>query len=265
MPSWNEAEYVSRANEVARQFVVEKKPLNDLCEKLARDEAMNPDEIRTLVRLSNVAAFQHLFKDKQGDKMVEFDVGNPESVIQRIQSSVDDPPQPANIHNDKLAQECPDMMREIRLGRKFDEAVKLAHEEVPERPMKRDLAVILGRKLAAEFDVERRVHGNVWEQNLRKLAQVFRRAPGYGQSFGEFEKAALAEFGLDAVPELTQLREDARLSAATYDTEKVAHLQERHVHEESPELATFRVAVDARHAYVKMSRAKETLETALKE
>src|ERR1035437_4373512 len=99
MPDWNEAEYVKRASDVARDFATLKKPINDLCEKIARDESLNPDEIRTLVRLSNVAAFQQLCKDKAAagapDRMVEFDVGNPESVIQRIQSSGESPPEPA--------------------------------------------------------------------------------------------------------------------------------------------------------------------------
>ena len=117
MPSWNESEYVKRANEIASQHVISKKSLDELCEKVARDENMNPNEIRTLVRLANVATFQELFKRKDdGDKMVEFDTGDPEKVINNIVSEAGQEPQSANIYNDKLSSEIPDLMREVRRG-----------------------------------------------------------------------------------------------------------------------------------------------------
>jgi hypothetical protein len=258
MPTWNESEYVRRANDVAREFVTTKKPLNDLCEKVARDESMNPDEIRTLVRLSNVAAFQHLFKERQGDKMVEFDVGNPESVIQRIQSSVEDPPQTANIHNDKLAFEVPDQMREIRLGRKFDDPVKLAHEDVPERKLGRDMAVQILRKMASELKVERYHRGHAWEAAMDKLAKEFKKAHGYGADFEVFMKSAFAEHGMDAVPEISHLAHDVlHLKLLLPSAEKVAHLQDRYVSDDTAELALLKEALDARHAYVKVANGLE--------
>ena len=64
MARWNEGEFVERAGRIARAHAVTKKPLNDLSAKVARDENLQPDEIRTLVRLANVATFQELFKNK---------------------------------------------------------------------------------------------------------------------------------------------------------------------------------------------------------
>jgi hypothetical protein len=261
MPTWNENEYVQRANDIAREFVTLKKPLNDLCEKVARDEAMNPDEIRTLVRLSNVAAFQQLFKEKEGDKMVEFDVGNPESVISRIQSSAEAPPQTANIHNDKLAFEIPDQMKEIRLGRKFDERVKVAHEDVKERAPRKDTAIIAARKLANEMDIEKRVLANKWEYLTNKLAREFKKAAGYGPSFTDFAAAALAEHGEDARPELELIVKEARLKGVVLpEGEKVAFLQERLVTEDSKELDLLKQALETRHAYVKMKNGEKWLQ-----
>jgi hypothetical protein len=260
MPTWNENEYVRRASEIAREFATVKKPLNDLCEKVARDEAMNPDEIRTLVRLANVAAFQEIFKGKEGDKMVEFDVGNPESVISRIQSSVEDPVQSANIHNDKLGHEIPDQMKEVRLGRKFDEQVKVASEDYVERAPRKDLVIVAMRKMAAEFEIERQVKGNRWESLVQKLAMTFRRAPGYGPDFSKFATDAFAEFGDEARPELETIASAARISGYYLpEAEKVAALAEHHVVEETPELRTLKLALEARTAYVKIKNGQKWL------
>lgn len=267
MATWTEADYTRRAAEVAREFTTSRRPLNDLCEKVARDEALNPEEIRTLVRLSNVAAFQGLFKDKasQGhpDRMVEFDVGDPEAVIQRIQASVASPPQPASIHNDKLAFEVPDQMREIRLGRAFDSSKKLAAEDAPERPVRKDLAVLAARKFAAEFDVERLCAGQRWEVQMEKLASAFRKAPGYGPSFTAFVKDAFSEFGERCRPELQELARELRQGALPL-SEKVAQLAGAHLTGESLELQLLGEALDARDAYLKFERGAVWLTKALR-
>jgi len=261
MPNWNETEYVRRAGEVAKQFATIKTPLNDLCEKVAREEAMNPDEIRTLVRLSNVAAFQELFKQKEGDKMVEFDVGNPESVISRIQSSVTDPVQPANIHNDKLASEIPDQMKEIRLGRKFDDRVKVAHEDVVERAPRADFVVIAMRKLASEFDVERRMQGNKWEYAVNKLAREYRKLSTYQTvPFAKLATDAFSEYGEEIRPELEALLSEARLNIALPEREKVAQLQDRHVSDDYKQLKLLKEAFEAREIYVKIQNGEKWIQ-----
>jgi hypothetical protein len=256
---WNEAEYIKHAQGLAEQHLVTKKSLNELSEKFSEENKLNPDEIRTLVRLANVATFQELFKKKDGgDKMIEFDTGDPEAVIRNMVSSASEPPQTANIHNDKLAGEVPDMMREKRLGKKFDpvpEAEKVA--EYTEKPAREDIVVMNLRKLANEFTLARISAGAQWEEKLAALAKVFKRAPGYGPKFKDFEKQAWAEFGPDVVPEITVLHEELRIPAAvsTFSSEKIAHLQERLVVEDSKELSLLKEAVAARQTHQKMSGA----------
>jgi hypothetical protein len=258
---WNESEFVERAKDIALQHVTTKKSINELSMKVARENSLNPDEIRTLVRLSNVSTFQECFKRKSdGDKMVEFDVGDPEQVIRKFAEEASEVPQSANIFNDKLAEEIPDLMREKRLGHKFDDAEKVASEFVPapEKPMRRDLAILALRKLAEDFNVEQIAAGRRWEDKIAALAQTFKRAPGYGPKLDDFEKDAYAEFGHDAVPELKQLWADLRRGEyAELINEKVAELQDRRVTEETPELALLKEAVDARHAYVKFRNGLE--------
>jgi len=263
--SWDESMFVTRAKEIAAQHVTSKKSINDLAMKVAQDHSLNPEEIRTLVRLSNVATFQEVFQRKNdGDKMVEFDVGDPEQIIRKFAVEANTVPQSANIENDKLASEIPDLMREKRLGGVFDvEKTAGEFEPVVERPLRHDLALIAGRKLAENFEIERFSAGRRWEEKIAALAKVFRRAPGYGPKFEEFEKDAYAEFGQDVLPELTQLWENMR-SSGTYSpltNEKVALLQDRRVTDGTAELALLKEAVEARHAYVKFGNGLETLKS----
>jgi hypothetical protein len=259
MARWNESEYIKHAQGLAEQHVVSKKSLNELSEKFATENQLNPEEIRTLVRLANVATFQELFKRKDGgDKMIEFDTGDPETVIRNMIASSSEPPQTANIHNDKLAGEVPDQMKEKRLGQKFDaapEEEKVA--EYSEKPAREDIVVMNLRKLASEFTIAKLTAGNQWEEKLATLTQTFKRAPGYGPKFSEFEKHAWAEFGSEAAPEMAVLYEELRITRPPPMQEKIAHLQGRFINDESPELELLKQAYEARLTYQKMAGALE--------
>lgn len=263
MSRWNESEFVVRAGRIAHDHAITKKTINDLSEKVARDENLQPDEIRTLVRLANVATFQELFKSKDasngGDKMIEFESGDPEAVIHRIVDSAQADPQSANIHNDKLAAwEAPDQMVEKRLGHTFDAplqektAAELDESYAP-RPMRRDLAVMALQKLAAEFEIERVSAGRQWEESLAKLASEFRKAPGYGPQYAPFEKDAFAECGMDTLPEVLFLRDALRYPPLEPSRDKVAALQERHVTEDTAQLRALKVAQSFREDYARFS------------
>jgi hypothetical protein len=258
MARWNESEYIKHAQGLAEQHLVSKKSLNELSEKFATENKLNPEEIRTLVRLANVATFQELFKKKDGgDKMIEFDTGDPEAVIRNMVSSASAPPETANIHNDKLAGEVPDMMREKRLGKKFDpvpEAEKVAEEYVEKAP-RADVVVMNLRKLASEFTVGRISAGVQWEEKLGALAKVFKRAPGYGPKFADFEKMAWADLGSEVAPEMAFLYEELRVTRPPPASEKIAHLQDRLVVDDTPELKLLRQAHEARQTYQKMAGA----------
>ena len=257
MARWSESEYVAHAKGLAEQHLVSKKSLNELSEKFANENKLNPEEIRTLVRLANVATFQELFKNKDGgDKMIEFDTGDPEAVIRNMVSSASAPPQTANINNDKLAGEVPDMMREKRLGKKFDpvpEVEKIA--EYTDKPAREDVVVMTLRKLASEFTLSRISAGSQWEEKLGALAQVFKCAPGYGPTFGEFEKTAWADLGSEVAPEMAFLYETLKITRPPPAQEKVAFLQERLVVADSSELKLLRQAYGARQTYQKMAGA----------
>jgi hypothetical protein len=257
MPRWSENEFIKNAQGIAEQHLVSKKSLNELCEKFASEHKLNPDEIRTLVRLANVYVFQNMFKAKEGapDRMIEFDTGDPETVIRNLLNTANEPPRPASVHNDKLANEVPDMMREKRLGRKFDGPLEEKTAEYTEKPAREDIVVMNLRKLATEFKLEKISAGAKWEEKLASLARTFKKAPGYGPKFSEFEKNAWAELGADASAEMAFLYEELRVKHTPPDFEKVAFLQERVVTDETPELKLLKEACAERQTYEKMTKA----------
>jgi hypothetical protein len=258
MPNWNEAEYVERAKVLARSHVASQKPINDLAEKVARDHALNPDEIRTLVRMTNVQVFGEKFASMSGDdKNVVFDVGDPELVIHKIVNDTGvSPVESANIYNDKLAHEIPDFMTEIRLGHKFDEPVqeKVASDEIEIPLPRRDMLILCTEKLAEDMQIESLVNGQKWDEKIAQINQRLRRAPGYGLSFDTLEKNAFASLGEEARPELQAIADGLRRKEPLLDFTKVGYLQEHHVPETSPELETLKEALEARTNYVKLQK-----------
>lgn len=88
---WTRPDYENAAEAIGKTFVSDNgtTSINDLSLKVAQDEGLNPHGIRTLVRLANVAAWEHNFEkrstENSEDRMVEFDVGDPEIVISKLQ------------------------------------------------------------------------------------------------------------------------------------------------------------------------------------
>lgn len=258
MARWNENEFIKHAQSIAQQHLVTKKSLNELSEKFAGENSLNPEEIRTLVRLANVATFQELFKNKSdGDKMVEFETGDPEAVIRRMVAASSGAPQSANVNNDKLAGELPDLMKDKRRGFSLPEEaeVKTASNAAEVKPARADVVVMNLRKLASEFSVEKVAAGARWEEKLDKLVTTFKRAPGYGPEFNTFEKEAWASFGSDVAPEMAFLYEELRLNKQPPASEKVAFLVERVAASDTKELGILKEAVEARKTFQKMSGA----------
>lgn len=87
MPSFSRHDIENMSFRAAEQFS-EGTPLHDSVVKLARDNQMNPEQIRRLVEASNTTTFLNEFKTKTGNqRMVEFDVANPDKVIDEALSS----------------------------------------------------------------------------------------------------------------------------------------------------------------------------------
>lgn len=87
---WTRAEFDNAATQIGKDFAASEGQMriNDLATKVATENNLNPEGIQTLVRLANVVAFQELFTKRAGseDRMIEFEVGDPDLVISNIYS-----------------------------------------------------------------------------------------------------------------------------------------------------------------------------------
>lgn len=253
MARWTEDQFIEKAKGVAKQHVVSKRPLTELAQKCAEEHALNPDEIRTLVRLANVAAFQEHFAAKQdGDKMVEFDVGDPEAVVRRIVESRETPVETASIHSDKLATEEPAKMTTQTEDLPQE---KWASFGLTPRNLTAEQETMRRNRAIDEVNIEKLAAHHKWAAELESLVPEFRRAPGYGLDFGDFVKQASASQGAEAFPELLALadalgRRDAVALSKMTSFEKQADFIA--VKETKP-LETLKRAVEARQAYEKLS------------
>lgn len=88
---WMRNDYEKAADTIAKEFAAGNGTvtINQLSTKVAADAGLNPDGIRTLVRLANVNAFNELFAKQAGkeDRMFEFETGDPELVIASLHSN----------------------------------------------------------------------------------------------------------------------------------------------------------------------------------
>jgi hypothetical protein len=63
-------------------------PMEDSILEIAGNHSLNPEQIRRLVELSNTGAFLKLFGDTKGDdRMVDFDVADPRSVLKKFMAA----------------------------------------------------------------------------------------------------------------------------------------------------------------------------------
>jgi len=87
MPSFSRHDIESMSFRAAEQFR-EGTPLHESIVKIAKDNQMNPEQIKRLVEASNTTTFLNEFKSKDGNqRMVEFDVANPDKVIDEALAS----------------------------------------------------------------------------------------------------------------------------------------------------------------------------------
>ena len=81
MPSFSRHDIDSLAFKAVKDFN-SGKTLHNSIVKLAKDNSMNPEQIKRLVESANTSAFLDQFNAKTGsDRMVEFDVADPSKVI----------------------------------------------------------------------------------------------------------------------------------------------------------------------------------------
>lgn len=240
---WTRKQYEDAAQQIGNAHTASggAQSINDLALKVAQDNGLNLEGIRTVVRLANVAVFENMFSkaasDKAPDRMFDFTVGDPEQVINQLSSTA----KVACEHSDASAaapssyDRTLDYYGDINYRPQEKIAAETVHIGV-ERPAEKGLhprEVQDLFKRAEEIMVDqRRQAENAWYSSLEKAAQLLRVNAGTQTARDAFEKNAVASLGADVVPELRMVR---RLTGGDphggffEDMSKIAEAQEFHL------------------------------------
>jgi hypothetical protein len=257
MPNLTEAQNLKLANDLAQKAFQTKRGLNEVIEKVAREMALNPEQIRTLSRLTNVAMFGVEFKNKTGaDRQVEFPVSDAEAIILKIAGNPN-PPQSATVNNDKLASASDyDLTPARPLA---DGAIKVASEHTPKpKPtVPRWKQAQAAQKLCEEYTVAKIAAHNKWEEHLQLLTKRVREQPTTTAKIAYLDGMA-HHIGVNALPEIALIAKAARVA---YDAtpEKVAYDREYGTHTKLPDYEKLAAALESRQAYVRFTQAIKRL------
>lgn len=211
---WTRTDYENAADQIGKDFVVGNgdTSINNLSLKVAQEQGLNPNGIRTLVRLANVAAWEQNFEkrsnEKAADRVVEFEVGDPEVVISQLHNEVKE----AQLQ-EKTASEY-DRTQDYYGDVEYEQAplektasavpgVELTPSQayLPSAP---EMVLILKK---AE-DKMREEHGAAqtsWITSLEKAAALLVAADSRVTTRDAFEKNAASLLGESIIPELNMM------------------------------------------------------------
>jgi len=217
---WQRKQYEDAAAQIGKQYSDSngEQSINELSVKVARDNNLNPDGIRTLVRLANVSAFQNIFDKTAGDdRMIEYQVGEPELVISQL---YDETKTAAVISQetpnayDRSSDYWGDIPTLEKLAATEDSEEREIAEEELEEESEADAPVVdkkrvklLFNKAKDEIEEEAKEAELGWVSTIEKAAQTLRVVAGSTPHFDKlaFDKDMIAAGGEDIVTEVKAL------------------------------------------------------------
>lgn len=264
---WTRTEYENAGNKIGKDFVDKDGAvsINDLATKVAADGKLTPEGIRTVVRLANVSAFENLFSkaagDNSADRMLEFEVGDPEVVISKLHkdAGVKYETKVAEDYNRNLDY-YGTVEKEVAPLEKTASAVPGTEVKEAEKPPVSKTYVRMQFKRADDRMREQGLQAKAyWTENMEKAAQCMRTLDCRVSARALFEKHAVAALGGEILPELFQLRcltsPGTPIPDAICGGEKIASVINSHIsdpsEEQVPILALIKDASDARAFYTK--------------
>jgi hypothetical protein len=271
---WTRKDYEDAGERLGKDFVTGNGEIsiNKLATKVAADNNLSPEGIRTVVRIANNAAFTETFakaaNESATDRMIEFEVGDPDVVISNLASAVQE--KIAHVQEDpsynrqvdyfgdlgsleKTAKSKLDDPRETEhyIGNEDVEDPVEVGVEAPIADKKKVKALFADAK--KKMDEEAKEAAQRWGTTMEAATQSVKVAfNGYQNKRSEFVKNAVATLGVDIVPELKGLHImlNLPLPHVIADMEKAAQVVEHHLaipmDAEKPIFALLKRANDAR-------------------
>jgi uncharacterized membrane protein len=225
------SDFEKAAEKIAMQFVEPgcESTLNQLSQKVATENNLNPDQIRTMVRLANLNVFGKMFQAKTGsDRGVKFDTGDAEVVIDALY----DDAKSLKVGTEKTAYDrTSDYYRDLYVIEQVKEA-SAPSEEAPTPPKysKPELAMQL-KRASDRFRMEGRQASARWQLNMETAVSMYKKANGLktAEAFPGFERDLISS-NVDVAPEVQALRAMVLgEKVAAYQGDQLDEIQDRHV------------------------------------
>lgn len=242
MALWNRKNFEEAAQQIGKSFVASagKDSINSLATKIAQEAQLNPDGIRTIVRLANVSAFEEMFgkraEDKATDRMIEFEVGDPEVIINNLYSSAksdltstktaSDYNRTADFYGD-IAYPKPALEKTATVISGIEMQVK------SERPPSKAEVQLLFKRAEDKMKAEKAEAEAAWFGTMEKAARSLIVLDGRIDARTAFEKTAISSLGTDVIPELNMLQRltspKSKTTSELCGGEKIAHVLDTHI------------------------------------
>lgn len=244
MPTFTRHDIENMGFKVAEQFR-NGVSLHNAATKVAKDNQMNPEQIKRLVEAANTTAFLNEFKGKSGNqRMVEFDVADPDKVIDEA------------LGDSSASSVSPHKSPSISITISVDPDSSLHDSVVDENISLPDIgggesktASYLGMGLGINSEPKETpmdVHkvAQVKESLLTKVADCNYRASDLadeiyanykgiygGEKYAQFEMDAFSLYGNSAIPALQMVRNRLGMDkiARTLSPQQEFFLSDRHV------------------------------------
>jgi len=268
MPSFSRHDIDSLAFKAVKDFN-EGKTLHNSIVKLAKDNSMNPEQIKRLVESANTSAFLDQFNSKTGsDRMVEFDVADPSKVINETLGSVSSPSSSngasitITITSDQDASLASDISDEIKAqpqdkvaAYSSDQGFFLHGESKP---------LSYHSKLQAKESLLTKIAScNYQAEDLADSLYNTFKGIYTRQKYASFELDALSMYGNQAIPGLQMVRSRLGMDkiARKLSEQESYYLADRHVVESSNKDALTKLAqvIEVTESLVALTKGLKSL------
>jgi hypothetical protein len=241
--------------------------LNDRVYAKAAEFGYNQEEIRTVMRMANTVAFESAFAKKaasgDADRMVDFEVGNPEIVIQRLFKEAEQKSEPLNS---SAYNQITDLFSDIP---KQTEDIKVASDTSPvTEPTVTYNAQALPLLLKSACDKlsdHCKLAEVSWAELIEDAIQTAKVNLNTYDKLASFETNALASLGETITPELIAIRRGLGCNHEDLSATKVANILNSIVGNDTKLdlslLSLVKQASKHREDYTKLKKALGYIET----
>lgn len=228
---WNRKEFEDAAENIALKHTESKgvTSINKLAEDMARSASLNPDGIRTMVRLANVSVFEKLFAEKTGeDRMIEYEPGDAEVVINSIFAAEKVACEKQLAEKDAYNR-AQDYYSSLSPSEKTANASEHFVGKNDDRGPTRQGLKYVAQRAREKLAEDQAMAKYRWTSAMEKLAynlHLFAQAPA---ARARFEKLAVASLGEQVIPELQALNLQAGrgMDFPLFGGEKLADVLDR--------------------------------------